>query len=105
MPNNKTNDLENEVLTYFLVPGAAAPTRPSALYLALFTADPGETEVVTSEVATASGYTRQAVSFGSSAITTGSAANTGVVSFGPASADWGSITHVGICRSATCGTW
>ena len=56
MANNKTVPLANEVLRFFLVPGSAAPTRPTNLYLALHTGNPGETGAATSEVSAGLGY-------------------------------------------------
>lgn len=94
---SKTNYAELAVLDWLL--GGATPTRPTARYLALHTADPGETGA-TGEVATG-GYARQAVTFG--AASGGAAANSSTHTFTPSGANWGSITHFSIWDAATAG--
>ena len=78
---SKTNYLENLVLDWVL--GGSTPSRPSARYLALHTADP--TEVGNVSELSAGGYARQAITFGAAA--SGSAANTSTHTF-TASASW-----------------
>ena len=91
-----SNHAEALLATWLLT--AESVARPSACYLALYTAAPsdagGGTEVV------GGGYARTAVIFG---VTNDTASNTAAVEFGPASADWGTITHVGIFDASSGG--
>ena len=88
---------ENLLLDWAMTGGAA--TRPTAWYLALYTAAPsdagGGTEVSTG------GYTRQAITF--SAASGGATSNTADVSFTAAGADYGTVTHVGVFDASTAG--
>jgi len=63
-----SDTLEVEVLTWAFT-NDAAPTRPTAWYVALFTADPGETGA--SGEMTGTGYARAAVTNGFSTPTSG----------------------------------
>ncbi|TVZ81295.1 hypothetical protein FB379_11794 [Aeribacillus composti] len=74
-------------------------TGPSALYLALFTSDPGDNGEGT-EVSD-SAYARQEIIF--SEITDGTVSNTNLIEFAPAAVNYGVITHVGIYDSQTGG--
>jgi hypothetical protein len=56
-----TNSFETSVLTWLLTASSPSPARPSAWYLGLFTAAPGESGGGT-EVS-GNGYTREAVTF------------------------------------------
>lgn len=94
---SKANYAETAVVDWLL--GGATPTRPSARYLALHTADPGETGA-TSELSGA-GYARQAVTFG--AASAGAASNTSSHSFTASGANWGTVTHFSIWDAATTG--
>lgn len=89
--------LENLLLDWSMTAGAA--TRPTAWYLALYTAAPtdagGGTEVSTG------GYARQTIAFGAAAA--GTTSNTGTVTFTASGASWGSITHIGILDALTVG--
>ena len=71
-------------------------TRPTAWYVALYTAAPsdagGGTEV------SGSGYARQAADFG-----TDGASNTGALTFTASGGDWGTVTHIGIHDASTAG--
>ena len=88
---------ENLLLDWAMTGGAA--TRPTAWYLALYTAAPsdagGGTEVSTG------GYARQAITF--SAASGGATSNTADVSFTAAGADYGTVTHVGVFDASTAG--
>lgn len=93
--------IRTQTLTYFLRPGDPAPARPTALYLALFTADPGANGAATNEL-TASGYARQPITFDPPA--DGETQDAAAVTFGPAgSGGWPQITHVAVCAGATAG--
>lgn len=76
-----------------------AYTSPATVYLALFTAAPGEAGGGT-EVA-GSGYARQAVAFG--AHSDGVCSNTGAIAFTANGGNWGVITHVGIFDASSGG--
>jgi hypothetical protein len=76
-------------------------TRPTAWYVALYTAAPsdsgGGTEV------TGNGYSRQGVTFASATSPGGTTSNTAAVSFTASGGDWGTITHIGIFDASTSG--
>lgn len=97
-----SNYLEKKLLDHSL--GKAAFTMPTTVYLALFTADPGETGSLTAEVS-GGGYARQAITATMSAAgtTTGQSANGSAITFGPSNADWGTISHVAIIDAQTGG--
>jgi hypothetical protein len=102
MPGAASNYLENKILDHCLRYGTAPFTAPSTLYLALFTADPGETGSFTAEISsTGTAYARQSVTF--AAASGGSCTNSATVTFPIATASWGTITHVAITDSATRG--
>jgi hypothetical protein len=92
-----TNTLETRVLEWALTAGS--PTRPTAWYIGLFTAAPGETGGGT-EVS-GGDYARQAVTFTVSGDT---ASNSAAVEFPTATGSWGTITHGAIFDAATSGT-
>ena len=91
-----TNDLETRVLQWALTAGS--PTRPTAWYLGLFTAAPGETGGGT-EVSGGS-YARQSAAF---TVTGDTASNTAAVEWPTATANWGTITHVAVFDAVTGG--
>jgi hypothetical protein len=74
-------------------------TSPAAVYVALYTDDPGEGNTGT-EVSGGS-YDRTAVTFG--APSNGVTTNSGSVTFPTATGTWGTVTHVGILDAATSG--
>lgn len=81
-------------------------TSPSAVYLALFTADVGEAGPGT-EVSGGS-YARQAITFGAPAAdagpaTTTSCANTAAINFPTATANWGTIGYWAIFDASSGG--
>ncbi len=92
-----TDYLENKLLDHVL--RNTAYTSPTTVYVALFTAAPGEagggTEV------SGGGYARQAVTF--SAPSAGSTSNSSDITFPTATADWGTITHFAIFDASTGG--
>lgn len=91
-----TNDLETRVLQWALTAGS--PTRPTAWYLGLFTAAPGETGGGTE--LSGSGYARQAVTM---TVTGDTASNSGAIEFPTATGSWGTITHAAIFDASTAG--
>ncbi len=91
-----TNDLETRVLQWALTNGS--PTRPTAWYIGLFTAAPGETGGGT-EVSGGS-YVRVAVTF---TVSGNLATNSAAVEWPTATATWGTITDVAVFDADTGG--
>ena len=87
------------LLDWLMTTGSA--TRPTAWYVALYTAAPsdsgGGTEV------SGSGYSRQSVTFDAATSPGGTTSNSGDVSFTAAGGNWGTITHIGIFDASTSG--
>ena len=90
---------EKLVLDWLMTTGAA--TRPSAWYLALFTAAPsdsgGGTEV------SGAGYTRKTVNFNAASSPGGTTSNSAIVAWTAAGGDYGMVTHVGIFDASSAG--
>lgn len=80
-------------------------TRPANIYVALYTAAPGDSGGGT-EVSGGS-YARVAIATGASsawnAASGGATANTGVATFPTATANWGTVTHIGLLDASTAG--
>ncbi|MHA7962884.1 phage tail fiber protein [Paenibacillus sp. CAU 1782] len=78
-------------------------TRPSTVYIALYTSNP--TAADTGTEVTGGAYARRAVTFAAPATETGrrTLRSNAEVAFPTATADWGTITHVGIRDAATGG--
>ena len=93
-----SNTAETLVLDWLLTTGTA--TRPTAWYLALFTADPAEdasgTEVSTSGTA----YVRKVAAF---TVTGNTASNSAAIEFPTATATFGTVSHVGVFDALTSG--
>ena len=87
------------LLDWLMTNGSA--TRPTAWYVALYTAAPsdsgGGTEV------SGSGYAREAVTFAAATSPGGTTSNTGAVSFTASGGDWGTVTHIGIHDASSGG--
>ncbi|MGA0599024.1 phage tail fiber protein [Enterovirga sp. CN4-39] len=93
-----SNYAENKLVDHLL--GTTTFTKPTAVYLGLFTADPGEG--ATGPEVAGLGYARQAAQF--SAANAGTARNTSLIVFPAATGGaWGTITHFGIFDAATGG--
>ena len=88
MAGNLSDYAELKILDHCL--GTTTWTKPTAVYLGLFTADPGEATGGT-EVSGGS-YARQAVAF--NAASAGATENTSEIVFPVATADWGTIGWV-----------
>jgi len=88
---------ENLLLNWLMTSGSA--TRPTAWYLALFTAAPndagGGTEVSTG------GYGRQTIAFNTAS--SGTTSNSADVSFTASGANYGTVTHIGIFDASSGG--
>lgn len=95
-----SNYLEDKVLDHVFKGSSFA--QPSSLFIALFTADPGE-EGSLGEVA-AGGYARVECANWAQAAN-GSKATAQVVTFPQATDAWGTITHFGIFDAATGGNF
>lgn len=93
-----TNDFETSVLTWLLTNGTPSPARPTAWYLGLFTAAPGEAGGGTE--LSGSGYARQAITF---TVSGNNASNDAAIEFPTASGSWGTITHVAVSDASTSG--
>ena len=91
-----TNLLETRVLQWALTNGS--PTRPTAWWVGLFTAAPGEagggTEI------SGSGYTREAVTF---TVSGNLATNDAAIEWPTATGTWGTITHIAVFDAETSG--
>jgi hypothetical protein len=74
-------------------------TSPAAVYVGLYTSDPGEGNTGT-EVSGGS-YARTAVTFG--APSNGVSTNSASVTFPTATGTWGTVTHIGILDATTSG--
>ena len=87
------------LLDWLMTTGSA--TRPTAWYVALYTAAPsdsgGGTEV------SGNGYSRQTVTFAAATSPGGTTSNTGDITFTAAGGDWGTITHIGIHDASSGG--
>lgn len=92
------NYLENELVDHVL--RNSAFVSPTAVYIALLTADPGEAGVTTNEIS-GGGYARQAATF--DAPVDGVTQNTYDIEFPQATADWGTVSHVLLMDAATLG--
>ena len=80
-----------------------AYTRPTTVYVALYTSNP--TGADTGTEVTGGAYVRRAVTFGAPTTESGKRTikNSAEVAFPTATADWGTITHIGIRDAATAG--
>ena len=90
---------EKLLLDWMMTTGSA--TRPTAWYVALFTASPSDSGGGT-EVSTG-GYARQSVTFDAASSPGGTTSNSGEVSFTASGADYGTVTHMGIFDAASSG--
>lgn len=90
---------EKLVLDWMMTTGAA--TRPTAWFVALYTAAPSDSGGG-SEVATG-GYTRKSVTFSAASTPGGTTSNSGVVTWTATGAAFGTVTHVGIFDASTAG--
>lgn len=92
-----SNYLENALINATL--RNTSYTSPAAVYVGLYTTDPGEGNTGT-EVSGGS-YARTAVTFG--APSNGVSTNSASVTFPTATGTWGTVTHVGILDASTSG--
>ena len=97
MAGGASNFLENKILDHVLK--VSSYSQPTALYVALYTTDPGDGDSGT-EVSGGS-YARESVSFG--AASNGTSSNSAAVEFPTATSSWGTIVSVGIRDASTGG--
>lgn len=90
---------EKLLLDWAMTTGSA--TRPTAWYVALYTAAPSDSGGGT-EVSTG-GYARQSVTFDAASSPGGTTSNNNTVSFTASGASYGTVTHIGIHTAATGG--
>lgn len=90
---------EKLALDWMMTTGSA--TRPTAWYLALYSAPPsdsgGGTEL------SGNGYARQAATFAAATSPGGTTNNTATISFTAVGGNWSTATHIGIFDAATAG--
>jgi hypothetical protein len=101
MTGNLTKYAENKLLDHLF--GIAEYTRPATLYLALCTADPGETATGSSiEEPTGGDYARAECDSWDAAADRATA-NSADIDFPEPGADWDLLTHWAICDATTAG--
>lgn len=95
-----TNVLEDALLGHLVTAAYSAPT---ALFVALTTADPTDTATTLAgiEVANSNAYARTAITFAAAA--SRRVVQSGAVTFPQASGTWGTVTHWALVTSATHG--
>ena len=94
------SDYAEKLLLDFLMTSGTA-TRPTAWYVALYTAAPSDSGGGT-EVSTG-GYARQSIAFSTASSPGGTTSNSGEVSFTATGADYGTVTHMGIFDASSGG--
>jgi hypothetical protein len=93
-----SNYAESQVIKWLMT--NASVTRPTTWFVALHTADPGETGA-TAELS-GNGYARQAATFTED--TNGLVDNDSDVTFGPnTGSNWGNVTHVSVWDTVSAG--
>ena len=90
---------EKLLLDWMMTSGSA--TRPTAWYVALYTAAPSDSGGGT-EVSTG-GYARQSVTFDAATSPGGTTSNSADVSFTAVGGNYGTVTHMGIFDASTGG--
>lgn len=93
-----SNTSETLVLNWLLTANSA--TRPTAWYLALYTAAPGEAGGGTEVTTVGTAYARQSAAF---TVSGNTASNTSAIEFPTATATYGTVSHVGVFDAVTGG--
>jgi len=93
-----SNTAETLVLNWLLTGGAA--TRPTAWYLALYTAAPGEAGGGTEVTTVGTAYARQSAAF---TVSGNTASNSAAIEFPAATASYGTVSHCGVFDAVTGG--
>jgi len=100
--NNKSDYLENKVIEHIL--RNVAYTSPTTVYLALYTAAPGEAGGGTEVSTTGTAYARQAAAFG--AASNGTCLNSADILFAVCGAtNYGTVTDFSIMDAVTTGNF
>lgn len=94
-----SNFTENLALNWLLT--AESATRPTAWFVALFTADGGLEAGTTTNEVSGGAYARQSVAFDPAS--NGATANSATVTFPAATANWGTVTHIAVMSASTGG--
>ena len=94
-----SNYAEKLLLDWAMTTGSA--TRPTAWYVALYTAAPSDSGGGT-EVSTG-GYARQSVTFDAASSPGGTTSNNNTVSFTASGASYGTVSHIGIFDNVSGG--
>jgi hypothetical protein len=94
-----SNYAEKLLLDWSMTTGSA--TRPTAWYVALYTAAPSDSGGGT-EVSTG-GYARQSVTFDAASSPGGTTSNNNTVSFTASGASYGTVSHIGIFDNVSGG--
>jgi hypothetical protein len=89
-----SNTFETRVYDWLFRPGQSV-TRPTAIYLALFTSVT-DAEAGTGTEVSGGSYARPDISSLIGASTNGTGSNSSAITFATPTADWGTITHFGI---------
>jgi hypothetical protein len=97
MAGNISNYAELKILDHSL--GTTSWTKPTAVYIALYTSDP--TDADSGAEVSGGAYARQAAAFDAAAA--GATQNTSDITFPEATVSWGTITHIGIRDALTVG--
>lgn len=95
----KTDYAEKAVLDWVLL--GATPTRPSGVWLALHTADPGESATTAELVG--NGYARLPVTFGAGSSGAGTATSTNAQLFTASGSGFGTVTHASLWDAVSGG--
>ena len=90
---------EKLLLDWAMTTGSA--TRPTAWYVALYTAAPSDSGGGTQ--VSSGGYARQSVTFAAATSPGGTTSNTNTVSFTATGGNYGTVTHIGIFDASTGG--
>lgn len=90
---------EKLLLDWMMTTGTA--TRPTAWYVALYTAAPSDSGGGT-EVSTG-GYSRKSTTFNAASTPGGSTSNAANITWTASGANYGTVTHVGIFDASTAG--
>lgn len=91
-----TNEFETRTLQWLFT--TDSPTRPTAWYIGLFTAAPGETGGGTEISGNA--YARESVTF---TVSGNEATNNAAIEWATATGSWGTITHIAVFDASTSG--
>lgn len=87
----------------FLLSGAPLSSPGTAIWLALYTSNPGPSDTGTEVSLSSTGYARIQVTAWDAA-SNGVKQNTNAIEFGAATTNWGTITHIALRTASTGGS-